>query len=74
MKLSIIVPVYNAEDSILKLINTILSSKEIFELICVDDGSTDRSLEILKSIKDKRICVFTVRAVHSQSIHLVCID
>ncbi len=59
MKLSIIVPVYNAEDSILKLINTILSSKEIFELICVDDGSTDRSLEILKSIKDKRICVFT---------------
>lgn len=45
-KISIIVPVYNAERYISKCLNSILSQTEKdFEVIIVDDGSKDRSLE-----------------------------
>jgi glycosyltransferase involved in cell wall biosynthesis len=57
-KISVIMPIYNADDYISKAIETILSQTfEDFELICVDDGSTDKSVEIVKSFakSDKRI-------------------
>ncbi len=48
-KVSVIVPVYNVESYIWQCLNSILSqSLTDFELICVDDGSTDNSLNILK--------------------------
>ena len=47
-KVSVIMPVYNCEvflkDSVESILNQSLSD---LELICVDDGSTDNSLEIL---------------------------
>lgn len=51
-KISVIVPVYNAEKYIEKCINSILSQtyKE-FEIIAVDDGSTDGSLNILLELQ-----------------------
>ena len=55
---SIIVPVYNAEKTLDRCINSILNQKyREFELILVNDGSTDNSLDIIKNyqIKDKRI-------------------
>lgn len=58
---SIIVPVYNAEKYLKQCINSILAQTvSDFELICVDDGSTDNSLNILKKYqkKDKRIQVY----------------
>ncbi len=62
IKISIIIPVYNAE---LYLDNTITSLmeqtlKEI-EIICINDGSTDRSAEILEkyAAKDSRIRIIT---------------
>lgn len=59
-KVSIIVPVYNTEQYIAECIQSILqqSLKEI-ELILVNDCSTDRSLEILKSYEqeDSRVTV-----------------
>ena len=53
-KVSVIMPVYNAERYLEESINCILnqSLKEI-ELICVDDGSEDSSLEILQKISDE---------------------
>ena len=60
VKVSVIVPVYNAQDFIEDCIMSILNQtfKDI-ELILVDDGSKDNSLEICKQIanKDERIVV-----------------
>lgn len=48
-KISVIIPVYNAEKYLRKCINSIINQtfKDI-EIVCVNDGSTDKSLEILK--------------------------
>ena len=60
IKVSVIVPVYNAEEHLNQCLDTIVNQtlKEI-EIICVDDGSTDNSLEILNQYaqKDTRIKV-----------------
>ena len=64
-KISIIVPVYNCEKYISNCINSILEqSFKDFELILVDDGSSDRSFEICESFvkKDSR-----VKAIHQQN-------
>ena len=49
-KISIIIPVYNSQDTILRTLNS-LNSKEIkkaSELIIVNDGSNDKSLELIQ--------------------------
>lgn len=59
--ISVIVPVYNAEARLNKCVQSILNQTYTnFELILVDDGSTDHSLNICKSFsqKDSRITVF----------------
>lgn len=59
-KVSVIIPIYNAEKYLKKCLDSIVNQtlKEI-EIICVNDGSTDKSLEIIKeySKKDNRIVV-----------------
>ena len=58
--ISVIVPVYNVEDYLHVCINSVLKQTyQDFELICVDDGSTDSSLDILEFFaqKDSRIKV-----------------
>ena len=54
VKVSIIMPVYNAEEYLQRAINSVLKQtlKDI-ELICVNDGSTDNSSEILNSFNEK---------------------
>lgn len=59
--LSIIVPVYNSEKWLKRCIDSILSQTyKNFELILINDGSTDNSKEILESYRknDKRIKVY----------------
>jgi glycosyltransferase involved in cell wall biosynthesis len=58
--ISIIVPVYNGEDFIAKTIDSALSQTfRNFELIVVDDASTDGTKDIIESFADNRIvCVF----------------
>lgn len=58
---SIIIPVYNAQQYIAKCIDSVISQSYInWELILVDDGCTDKSGEICDKYaqKDKRIKVF----------------
>lgn len=60
-KISIIVPVYNAERYLLNCLDSIQHQTFIdFEVILVDDGSTDLSLKILDEYreKDKRFLLF----------------
>lgn len=60
VKISVIVPIYNAEKTLRKCINSILSQTYTnFELILVNDGSTDNSLSLCENyqIKDSRIIV-----------------
>lgn len=59
-KISIIVPVYNVEGYLNNCIDSILNQTfKDFELILVNDGSTDNSLKICKYYKniDNRICI-----------------
>ncbi len=50
MKLSIIIPVYNEENTIEKIINKIRQVNIDKELIIVDDGSVDRTRNFLKNL------------------------
>lgn len=62
IKVSVIVPVYNAQDYLEQCIVSILAQTlQEIEVICVDDSSTDRSLEILKKYEkeDSRMRVLT---------------
>lgn len=58
MNISVIVPVYNEEDTIQIILGKLLNIKTIFEIIVVDDGSTDKTLTKLKQLKHKKIRVF----------------
>ncbi len=56
MKVSVLTTAYNGERFIEETIDSILDqSFEDFEYIIIDDGSTDRTKEIIKKYKDKRI-------------------
>ena len=53
---SIIIPLYNKQKFIENTIQSALNQTFLdFELIVVNDGSTDRSLELVKAFKDQRI-------------------
>ncbi|HEY9699939.1 MAG TPA: glycosyltransferase family A protein [Trichocoleus sp.] len=53
---SIIMPLFNAESYVVDALTSVLSVRQIpLEVIVVNDGSTDRSLQKLHSIKDDRI-------------------
>lgn len=54
--ISIVSPVYNAEKYIAKTIDSVIAQDYTdFEYILVDDGSTDKSAEIIRSYDDDRI-------------------
>lgn len=60
MSISIGIPFYNAENYLADAIRSVFAQTyQDWELILVDDGSTDRSLEIARSISDKRVRVIS---------------
>jgi cellulose synthase/poly-beta-1,6-N-acetylglucosamine synthase-like glycosyltransferase len=59
---SVIVAVYNEEDSIESCVQSILNCeypKDLFEIIIVDNGSTDKTKYILDSFQDSRLTVLS---------------
>ncbi|PQV48203.1 glycosyltransferase involved in cell wall biosynthesis [Jejuia pallidilutea] len=57
---SVVIPLYNKEKYILSTIASVTNqSFKDFEIIIVDDGSTDRSKSIISKIKDSRIKIIT---------------
>jgi len=60
-KVSVIIPAWNEEKSIANTIKSILRSdypKGKFEVIIIDDGSTDKTYEIAKKFKSKNVRVY----------------
>ncbi len=62
-KISVIIPAYNEEKriykTIKKIINYLKSRNYSFEIIVVDDGSKDKTLEIAHRIKDRRLRIIS---------------
>ncbi len=58
--ISVVIPAYNAEKTIKETIESVLNQTfSDFELIVINDGSQDSTLEIVSSISDPRIKVFS---------------
>ena len=57
---SVIVPVYNGETTLPDTVESVLRQTfQNFELIIIDDGSTDGTLRWLRSVRDSRLRVFS---------------
>ncbi|MEF2655777.1 MAG: glycosyltransferase family A protein [Eggerthellaceae bacterium] len=61
MKISIIVPVYNTENTLQETLDSLIEQthKDI-EIICIDDGSSDGSPAILADYKKRHPALFTI--------------
>ena len=58
--ISIIIPVYNGEKTIQKTIESVLQQTfKDFEIILINDGSQDSTLDVINNIKDERLRVFS---------------
>ena len=58
--ISVIIPAYNAERTILETITSVQQQTfSNFELIVINDGSTDRTLELLNTVTDSRLKIFS---------------
>lgn len=60
MDISVYMPVYNGEEFIKRCIDSVLSSEfnGEFEFVIVDDGSEDKTVELIESYDDSRIKLF----------------
>lgn len=57
---SVVIPLFNKENYILKTLDSVLKQQyNDFEIIVVNDGSSDNSLERVKSVKDPRLKVIS---------------
>lgn len=57
-KISVVLPVHNREDVLARAVQSVLDQRlKEFELVIVDDGSTDNSVAVANSFKDRRIKV-----------------
>ena len=70
-KLSIIIPIYNESDSIRVLYNEILSQQFtfVYEIIFINDGSTDKSRIIIEELvdKDSKVILINMKSNYGKS-------
>lgn len=60
MKLSVIIPSYNQQEYLSSAISSVLEqTKKPYEIIVVDDGSTDNSLEVARSFEEEGVKVIS---------------
>lgn len=58
--ISVVIPAYNAEKTIQETVASVLNqSFRDLEVIVIDDGSTDKTVAIVSSFKDERVCLFS---------------
>lgn len=57
--ISVLIPVYNKKKSLRRTVDSVLNQTYTdFELLVIDDGSTDGSMEVLRDIQDNRLRCF----------------
>ena len=57
---SVVLPVYNAEEYISEALKSILNQTyDNLEVVVVNDGSTDHSLHVIRSLADKRVKIIS---------------
>ena len=54
-RITAIVPAYNEEKKILNVLKVLTESRYLHEVICVNDGSSDSTLKIIKKVKDLKV-------------------
>ena len=65
-KVSVVMPIYNADDYIRTALETVINQTLLdIEIICVDDGSGDKSVDIVKeyAVKDQRIKIIKMNHI-----------
>ena len=67
--ISVVVPVFNEEKTVKKVFETLLKSSLINEIIAVNDGSTDKSLDLLRDFK-KQIKLISYKKNHGKGYAL----
>ncbi len=80
-KVSIVLPTYNRANSILRAVESVLSQTyPEFELLIIDDGSTDNTGQVISEIRDERVRYFEqpvnrgVSAARNEGIRLAAYD
>ena len=62
---SIVIPVYNVQKKIVKCLQSICNqSYQNFEILCIDDGSTDSTIEIIKKLAQKDCRIQLIQKEH----------
>lgn len=67
MKLSVIIPVWNTGKNATKLIENLLRQYDDLEIIAIDDGSTDDSLERLQKVSRSSLARGRVKVIHQEN-------
>ncbi|HKY73990.1 MAG TPA: glycosyltransferase family 2 protein [Patescibacteria group bacterium] len=57
--LTVLVPAYNEESTIRKILDRLLSQPQVSQVVVVNDASTDRTGAIVRGIKDKRLTLIS---------------
>lgn len=60
-KVSCIIPAYNEEKTVRGVVEVCLSTPEIDDIVVVDDGSTDRTVEKVRAVNSDRVKLITYR-------------
>lgn len=69
MKISVVIPVMNEEDNIKPLFDAVKNALDgrDFEAVVVDDGSTDRTVEVMREQADERFRIVVLKKNYGQS-------
>ena len=54
-KITVVIPCYNEEQTVAAVLTTVLKQNVVGEVIVIDDGSTDKSVEEILKLQDSRI-------------------
>ena len=63
--ISVIIPVYNADNTLKRSIESVLQQKKLnLEIICIDDGSTDTSIELIRTMQEQYPQIILLKQEH----------